>query len=84
MLRWVFGITAILFSSISLAAVNINKDPAATIAKELKGVGQAKAAAIVKERKIHGPYINGDDLAKRVKGIGKTTIANNKDKIVYK
>ena len=83
-LKWVLGIMMISMSAVSMAAVNINKAPATTIAKELKGIGKARANAIVKERKAHGPFKNGDDLTKRVKGVGKATIAKNKDKILYK
>src|SRR5262245_51019082 len=49
-------------------AVNINTADARTIAKELKGIGVARAQAIVAYRNEHGPFKTADDLA-RVKGI---------------
>jgi competence protein ComEA len=60
--------------------VNINQADAATIAKSLDGIGQAKAEAIVAWREAHGPFKKADDL-KHVKGIGKTTIERNRSAI---
>jgi competence protein ComEA len=61
--------------------VNINQADAATIAKSLDGIGQAKAEAIVAWREAHGPFKKADDL-KHVKGIGKATIERNRDAIL--
>lgn len=74
-----------VFSLSALAAtpVNVNKADATTIAKSLDGVGMAKAQAIVKYRKAHGPFKNVADLTK-VKGIGTATLAHNKDDILLK
>lgn len=60
--------------------VNVNTADAKTIAKELKGVGMAKAEAIVKYRKAHGPFQSLAEL-EQVKGIGEATIAKNKGDI---
>jgi competence protein ComEA len=60
--------------------VNINQADAATIAKSLDGIGQAKAEAIVAWREAHGPFKKADDL-KHVKGIGKATIERNRSAI---
>jgi competence protein ComEA len=57
--------------------VNINSADAATLASELKGVGPAKAAAIVDYRQKHGPFRTVDDLA-LVKGIGPKFIEKNR------
>ncbi|HET7370107.1 MAG TPA: helix-hairpin-helix domain-containing protein [Gammaproteobacteria bacterium] len=69
------------FSAIA-GTVNVNTADAATIAKELNGVGAAKAEAIVAYRKAHGPFKSLDDL-QAVKGIGEKTIADNKDNILF-
>lgn len=56
--------------------VDINSADAVTIADTLKGVGKAKAEAIVTYREKNGPFKSIDDLA-QVQGIGeKTLIAN--------
>ncbi len=63
------------------AQVNINSADAETLAKELSGIGQNKAAAIVAYREQNGPYENVEDLA-RVKGIGKSTVEKNRAQII--
>jgi competence protein ComEA len=57
--------------------VNINSADAATLARELKGVGESKAAAIVDYRLKHGPFKSADELA-QVKGIGQKLIDRNR------
>lgn len=58
--------------------VNVNTADAATLARELQGIGAAKAQAIVAHRDKHGPFRSIDDLA-RVKGIGRKTLDRNRD-----
>lgn len=53
--------------------VNINTADAAAL-EQLKGIGPAKAKAIVDYRKQHGPFASAADLAK-VPGIGEKTVA---------
>lgn len=57
--------------------VNINTADAATLAKELSGVGDVKAAAIVEYRQKHGPFKTVDDLA-LVRGIGSKFVERNR------
>ncbi len=57
--------------------VNINTADAETISAELKGVGLAKARAIVEYREKHGPFRSPDDLS-LVKGIGERTVEINR------
>jgi competence protein ComEA len=57
--------------------VNINSADATTLANELKGVGAAKAAAIVEYRQKHGPFHTVEELA-LVKGIGQKFIDKNR------
>ncbi|OLL30196.1 competence protein ComE [Burkholderia sp. SRS-W-2-2016] len=40
----------------------------------IKGIGQAKAKAILDERGAHGPFKDPTDLGKRVKGMGGRTV----------
>ncbi|MFO1435851.1 MAG: helix-hairpin-helix domain-containing protein [Gammaproteobacteria bacterium] len=61
-------------------SVDINKADAATLAKELTGVGDAKANAIIAYRDQHGPFKTVDDLV-LVDGIGEKTVAANRDKL---
>ena len=74
-------IAALLALAVPLAAlagpVNINTADAATISAELKGVGLAKAQAIVEYRRKHGPFRSADDLS-LVKGIGERTVEINR------
>ena len=60
------------FSGLTMAAVDINS---ATVEQldALKGVGPAKAKAIVEYRTKNGPFKSVDDLEK-VKGFGKKTV----------
>ena len=57
--------------------VNINSADAATLSRELKGIGMKRAQAIVDYRKAHGPFRSADELA-LVKGIGPSAIEKNR------
>jgi competence protein ComEA len=80
-------------SSLSLAAlavlvpvlawagpVDINTADAATIARELTGIGKSRAEAIVAYRTKNGPFKSADELA-LVKGIGQKVIDENRANI---
>jgi competence protein ComEA len=60
--------------------VDINKADAATIAKELQGIGLSRAQAIVAYREKNGSFKSVDDLRK-VKGIGARTLELNRANI---
>lgn len=78
-----FSLAAMLALSpmlVSAEPVDINTADAATLAKELTGVGDAKAQAIVSYRTEHGPFKSVDELA-MVDGIGEKTLAANRDKL---
>ena len=60
--------------------VDVNTADAETLSAELKGVGLAKAQAIVAHRKQHGPFKSADELAD-VKGIGLRTVELNRENI---
>ena len=63
------------------AAVDINTADAQTLTKNIKGVGLAKATAIVAYREEHGKFQKVEDLVK-VKGIGVKLIEKNRDLLV--
>jgi len=60
--------------------VDINTADASTLAKELNGVGPARAQAIVAYRTEHGPFKSVDDLA-LVKNIPRKLIENNRESL---
>jgi competence protein ComEA len=67
-------------SSLAMAAepVDINSADAATLAENVKGVGETKAEAIVAFREKHGPFKTVEDLA-LVDGIGEKTVQANRE-----
>ncbi len=60
--------------------VDINTADAATIAKELQGIGLSKAQAIVAYREKNGSFKNAEELRK-IKGIGAKTLERNRANI---
>ena len=71
-------LAAILLAPTAIAGpVNVNTADAKTLARELQGVGMAKAEAIIAHREKNGPFKNADDLVK-VKGLGKKLVDQNK------
>lgn len=73
-------IAVVFAATLSLGAfagpVNVNTADAETLARELSGVGMAKARAIVAYRESHGPFTDVAELAE-VKGIGIRLIEQN-------
>jgi len=60
--------------------VNLNSADAATLARELDGIGPAKAQAIVEFRQKNGPFKTPEDLLK-VQGIGERVLEQNRGNI---
>ncbi len=76
-------VAASLLAPIAIAGpVDVNSADAKTLARELQGVGMAKAEAIVSYREKNGPFKTADDLAK-VKGLGKKLIDQNKANLKF-
>ena len=76
-------VAAMLFAPTAIAGpVNVNTADAKTLARELQGVGMAKAEAIVSHRDKNGPFKSADDLVK-VRGLGKKLIEQNKANLRY-
>lgn len=60
--------------------VDLNQADAPTRQRELSGVGEAKAKAIVAYRESNGPFASVDELLE-VKGIGKAILDKNREKL---
>ncbi|WP_408600143.1 ComEA family DNA-binding protein [Pseudomonas sp. PLMAX] len=67
-------------ASVQLVKVDLNKADAPTLQRELSGVGEAKALAIVAYRESNGPFASVDELLE-VKGIGKALLDKNREKL---
>lgn len=57
----------------AFAAVDVNTANEDAL-RGIKGIGPARAKAILDERAAHGPYKDAADLGKRVKGMGGHTV----------
>ena len=64
----------------ALAAVDLNKATQSEL-ESVKGIGPAKAKAIVTHREKNGAFKSVDDLAP-VKGFGKSSVAKLKDQLM--
>lgn len=60
--------------------VDLNQADASTLQRELSGIGEAKAKAIVAYRESNGPFASVDELLE-VKGIGKAILDKNREKL---
>ena len=60
--------------------VNLNTADAATLQRELTGIGEVKAKAIVAYRDANGSFASVDELLE-VKGIGESILEKNRDKL---
>ena len=84
MRKLVFLLFAALFFATPLFAagkVDINHADVATLSAQLKGIGPAKAQAIVAYREAHGPFTDTAQLI-NVEGIGTAILAGIKDQLV--
>ena len=80
--KWIVTIIGILAPILVFAGpVNVNSADAETIARELQGIGPAKARAIVSYREENGPFETIEDLLK-VKGIGEKVLEDNRENIL--
>ncbi|OOE59895.1 hypothetical protein BZG13_02495 [Salinivibrio sp. ML323] len=61
-------------------SVNINTASEQQLSDQLKGIGPAKAKAIIEYRQAHGEFSSPDALME-VKGIGPSTLDKNRDLI---
>ncbi|QOJ31491.1 MAG: helix-hairpin-helix domain-containing protein [Gammaproteobacteria bacterium] len=78
MRNWLIIAAALLVPALGLAGpVDLNSADAATLARELDGIGLARAKAIVEYREKNGKFRSADELLK-VKGIGPQVLQQNK------
>ncbi len=79
MLKHILAILLLTLSSLAFAAdqIDINTADATTLSTTMKGVGEAKAEAIIAYRNDHGAFKSVDDLV-QVKGIGEKTVEVNR------
>jgi competence protein ComEA len=61
--------------------VDLNTADAATLARELKGIGPARAEAIVAWREANGPFKSAEDIV-LVQGIGARVLEDNRELIM--
>jgi len=74
------GILGLLPVLATAGPVDINTADAATIARELNGVGESRARAIVEFREKNGRFATPDDVLK-VSGIGPQVLKLNRENI---
>ena len=74
------GLLSLLPVLVSAGPVDINTADAETIARELNGVGESRARAIVEFREKHGRFATPDDMLK-VSGIGPQVLKLNRENI---
>ena len=72
--------SAALPFAVPAGPVDINSADAATLARELNGVGESRARAIVEYREKNGPFASPDDLM-NVSGVGPQILRLNRDAI---
>ncbi len=78
---WLTWIPGALLPALALAGpVDINTADAETLARELDGVGLAKAEAIVAWRDAHGPFTSPESLLE-VRGVGPALLEKNLENI---
>jgi competence protein ComEA len=65
---------------VAVTKLDLNTADAAALQRELFGVGETKAKAIVAYRESNGPFTSVDELLE-VKGIGKVLLEKNREKL---
>ncbi|SEO69658.1 ComEA family DNA-binding protein [Aquisalimonas asiatica] len=72
---------AMLFAASAFAGpVDLNTADAETLAAELDGVGESRAAAIVEYREANGGFDSVDALT-NVQGVGAATLESNRERL---
>ncbi|MFP3505807.1 ComEA family DNA-binding protein [Burkholderia sp. SIMBA_062] len=71
--KWFAAVAMLGAIASAWAAVDVNTANEDALVG-IKGIGPARAKAILDERGAHGPFRNAEDLASRVKGMGGHTV----------
>ena len=75
----------LMFSAVSMLgiaeSVDLNTATAAEIAKQLHGIGSAKAQKIIEYRQQFGPIDTPEELLV-IKGIGEKTLEKNRSRMI--
>lgn len=75
---WMSAVLGLMVPLATLAGpVDLNSADATTLARELEGVGMARAKAIVEYRERNGKFRSVDEML-NVKGIGPQVLEQNK------
>ncbi|TJY56787.1 helix-hairpin-helix domain-containing protein [Sinimarinibacterium sp. CAU 1509] len=77
------ALTSLISAAVFAGPVNINSADAKTLAKELSGIGPAKAKAIIEYREKVGPFKAPEEIVK-VDGVGQALFEQNKNNIKVK
>lgn len=84
MRRWAALAASLLLPLAALAGpVDLNTADAVTLAKELNGIGMARAKAIVEYRQRNGRFRSVDEVL-NVKGIGPQVLEQNRSNMQVK
>ena len=73
-------VAAVAPAAVSPSRIDLNSADAETLARELNGIGEAKARAIVEYRQANGAFTSVDELLE-VKGIGAATLEKNRERL---
>jgi competence protein ComEA len=71
--KFLAAMALVAVCSYAFAAVDVNTANEDAL-RGIRGIGPAKAKALLDERAAHGPFKDAADLAKRVKGFGGQTV----------
>jgi competence protein ComEA len=72
----------IIHSQVFAQAIDVNQATLEELVENLNGVGAHKAQAIIDYREQYGDFDSMEELL-QVKGIGLSTLENNKDRLVF-
>jgi len=72
----------IIHSQAFAQAIDVNQATLEELVENLNGVGAHKAQAIIDYREQYGDFGSMEELL-QVKGIGLSTLENNKDRLVF-
>jgi len=72
----------IIHSQVFAQAIDVNQATLEELVENLNGVGAHEAQAIIDYREQYGDFDSMEELL-QVKGIGLSTLENNKDRLVF-